>query len=115
MFCEDWFTSRIYFRSTFQQRNDQRHMHVVVNDSYEQYATIGDTSHCDQDINDLWNVNHNIDAFDLVPNASADLGFQEDQFVPFGNQKDYEQIEGTTCNKFGSATNTKGSPQFSDL
>ena len=90
-------------------------MHDVVNDSYERYATIGDTSHCDRDINDLQNVNHNIDAFDFVPNASADLGCQEDQFVPFGNPKDNEQIEGTTCNKFGSAANTKGSPHFSDL
>ena len=89
-----------------------RDMHVVVNDSYEEYDAIGDTSHCDEDINDIQNVNHNIDAFDIVPNASADLGCQEDQFVPFGNPKDYEQIEGTACNKFGSATNTKGIPQF---
>ena len=114
-FCEDLSTSGIYFSSTFQQRDDQRHMHVVVNDSYEEYAAIGDTSHCDRDINDLQNVNHNIDDFDFVPNASADLGCQEDQFVPFGNPKDNEQIEGTTCNKFGSATNTRGNPQFSDL
>ena len=109
-FCEDLSTSGIYFSSTFQQRDNQRHMHVVVNDNYEAYVAIGDTSHCDRDINDLQNVNHNIDAFDLVPNASADLGCQEDQFVPFGNPKDNEQIEGTTCNKFESAANTKGSP-----
>ena len=89
-------------------------MHAVVNDSYEEYAAIW-SSNCDQDINDLQNVNHNIDSFDFVPNAYADLGCQEDQFVPFGNPKDNEQIEGTTCNKFGSATNTKGTPQFSDL
>ena len=90
-------------------------MHAMVNDSYEEYAAIGDTSHCDQDINDLQNVYHNIDAFDFVPNASADLGCQEDQFVLSRNPKDNEQIEGTTCNKFGSAANTKGSPKFSDL
>ena len=77
-FCEDLSTYGIYFSSTFQQRDDQRHMHAVVNDSYEEYAAIGDTSHCDQDINDLQNVNHNIDAFDLVPTASTDLGCQED-------------------------------------
>ena len=109
-FCEDLSTSGIYSSSTFQQRNNQRHMHVVVNDSYEEYAAIGDTSHCDQDINDLQNVNHNIDAFEFVPNAFADLGCQEDQFVPFENLKDNEKIEGTTCNKFESAANTKGSP-----
>ena len=34
---------------------------------------------------------------------------------PFGNLKYNEQIEGTTCNKYGYAANTKGSPQFSDL
>ena len=90
-------------------------MHVVVNDSYEEYVAIGDTSHCDQDINDLQNFNHNIDAFDLVPNASADLGCQKYQFVPFGNPKDNKQIKGTTCNKFGSTTNTKGILEFSDL
>ena len=114
-FCEDLSTSGIYFSSTFQQRDDQRHMHDVANDSYGEYAAIGDTSHCDQDINDLQNVYHNIDAFDFVPNASTDLGCQEDHIVPFGNPKDNEQIEGTTCNKFGSTANTKGSPQFFDL
>ena len=82
-FCEDLSTFGIYFSSTFQQRDDQRHMHVVVNDSYEEYAAIGDTSHCDRDINDFQNVNHNIDAFDLVPNESADLGCQKDHIVPF--------------------------------
>ena len=71
-------TSGIYFSSTFQQRDDQRHMHAVVNDSYEEYATIGDTSHCDWDINDIHNVNHNINSFEFVPNASTDLGCQED-------------------------------------
>ena len=90
-------------------------MHDVVNDSHEEYVAIGDTSHCDRDINDLQNVNHIIDAFEFVPNASADLGCQEDQFVPFENLKDNEQIEGTTYNKFGYAANTKGNPQFSDL
>ena len=90
-------------------------MDVVVNDSYEEYAAIGDTSHCDRYINDLQNVNHNIDYFDFAPNASTDLGCQEDQFVPFGNPKDNEQIEGIACNKFGSAANTKGIPQFHDL
>ena len=90
-------------------------MHAVVNNSYEKYAVIGDTSHCDRYINDLQNVNHNIDAFEFFPNASTDLGCQEYQFVPFGNPKGNEHIEGTTCNKFGSVANTKGSPQFSDL
>ena len=71
-------TSGIYFSSTFHQKDDQRHLHVVVNHRYEEYAAIGDTSHCDRDINDVHNVNHSIDAFEFVPNASIDLRCQED-------------------------------------
>ena len=53
---------------------------------------IGDTSLCDQDINDLQKDNHSIDALDIVSNAPADLWCQEGQFDPFENMKDNEQI-----------------------
>ena len=49
-------------------------MNAMVNDSYEEYVAIGDTSPCDRYINDIQNVDHNIYSFDLVTNASTDLG-----------------------------------------
>ena len=66
-------TTRLSSSFTFQQRDDQKCMHVVVNDSYEEYAAIGDTSFCDRYINDLQDVNHGVDVFDIVPNAFVDL------------------------------------------
>ena len=75
-------------------------MHVVVNDSYEEYVAIGDTSFCDRYINDLQDVNHSVDVFDIVPNASTDLECQEYQFVPFEKPKDNEQIFISTCDRF---------------
>ena len=51
-------------------------MHVVVNDSYEEYDAIGDTYFCDRYINDLQDVNYSVDVFDIVPNAVADLDCQ---------------------------------------
>ena len=85
-------------------------MHVVVNDSYEEYAAIGDTSFCDRYINDLQDVNHGVDVFDIVPNASADLECQEDQFVPFEKPKDNEHIFISACDIFEYAADSKGSP-----
>ena len=55
---------------------------------HEEYATIGDTSYYDQDINELYDDNHITNAFDIVSNASTDLGCHEDGIVPFGNPKD---------------------------
>jgi hypothetical protein len=66
-------------------------------------------------IDDLQNVNHSIDAFDIVPNASTVLGCHEDQIVPFENLKNDEQIFISACDRFESAIDTKGNPQFSDL
>ena len=57
---------------------------------HEEYDTIGDTSYCDQYINELQDDNHSTDAFDIVSNASIDLGCHEDEIVPFGNTKDNE-------------------------
>ena len=58
---------------------------------HDEYAVVGDTSYCDQDINEFQDDNHIIDAFDIVSNASTDLGCHEDEMVPFGNLKDKEQ------------------------
>jgi hypothetical protein len=60
-------------------------MQAMANDSYEEYVEIGDISQCDRDNDDLQDVNHSIDGFDIVSNASVDLWCQEDQFVPFEN------------------------------
>ena len=54
---------------------------------HEGYAEIGDTSRYDQDIDDIQDVNHSIGDFDIVPNASIVLSCDEDQTIPFGNQK----------------------------
>ena len=69
-------TTRLSSSSTFQQRDDQKCMHVVVNDSYKEYAAIGDTSFCDRYINDLQDVNYGVYVFYILPNASADLECQ---------------------------------------
>jgi hypothetical protein len=36
--------------------------------------------------------NHSIDAFDIVSNASTDLGCHEDEIVPFENPKQNEPV-----------------------
>ena len=82
---------------------------------HEEYATIGDTSYCDQDINELQDDNHSTNYFDIVSNASTDIGCHEDEIVPFGNPKDNEQIFISACDRFEYASDSKGSPQFSDL
>jgi hypothetical protein len=82
---------------------------------HEDFAAIEDTSCCDQDIDDLQDVNHIVDAFDIVLNASIVLDCHEDQIVPFENFKDDEQIDRSTCESFESVANNKGNPQFSDL
>jgi hypothetical protein len=84
-------------------------------DNHEEYVVIGDTSHCDRDIDDLHNVSHSIDAFDIVPNASIVLGCQEDQIVPFEDLKDDEQIDRSTGESIGSAVDVEGSPHLPDL
>jgi len=52
-------------------------------DSHEEYVAIENTSHNDQEIGDLQDDNHSIDAFDSVPNVSTILGCHEVQIVPF--------------------------------
>jgi hypothetical protein len=87
----------------------------MVNDRFEEYVTIGDIYHCNQDIGDLREDNHNIDDFDIVSNASTDLGCYEDEIVSFENPKDDCQIDTLAGDSFRSAADSKGSPQFSDL
>ena len=58
---------------------------------HDEFAAVGDTSYCDQYINGFQDDNHSINAFDIVSNASTDLGCHEDEMVPFGNLKDKEQ------------------------
>jgi hypothetical protein len=97
------------------QRDNQKCIRAVVNDSFEEYVEIGDIYHCNQDIDDLQEDNHSIDAFDIVSNASTDLGCHEDEIVPFENPKDDYQIDISVGDSSGSAANTKGNPQLSVL
>ena len=79
---------------------------------HEEYATIGDTSYCDQYINEIRDDNHSTYAFYIVSNASTDLGCHEDEIVPFGNPKDNEQIFISACDRFEYVADSKVSPQF---
>jgi hypothetical protein len=67
-------------------------MHVVVTDSYEDFTAVGNIFHYDRDIDDLQDVNHHIDYFNIVPNASIVLGCHKDQIVPFEKLKNDEKI-----------------------
>ena len=58
---------------------------------HDKYDAVGDTSYCDQDINEFQDDNHSIDAFEIVSNASTHLGCNEDEMVPFGNLKDKDK------------------------
>jgi hypothetical protein len=97
------------------QRDDHKCIHDVVNDSFEEYVAIGDIYHCNQDIGDLREDNHSIDAFDIVSNASTDLHCHDDEIVPFENPKDDYQIDTLAGENFRSTADSKGSPQLSDL
>jgi hypothetical protein len=97
------------------QRDDHECIHDVLNDSFEEYVATGDIYHCNQDIGDLQVDNHSIDAFDIVSNASTDLGCHEDEIVPFENPKDDYQIDTLAGDGLRSAADSKGSPQLSDL
>ena len=82
---------------------------------HEDFATVEDTSHYDRDIDDLQDVNHYIDAFDIIPNAFTVLGCHEDHIFPFKNPKHDQQIDISADDSFGSAANTMGNLQLSDL
>jgi hypothetical protein len=91
------------------------HLLTKDSDSHEEYTVIGDTSHCDLDIDDLHDGIHSIDAFDTVPNAFTILNCHEDQIVPFENLKNDKQIDRSTGESIGSAVDVEGSPHLPDL
>jgi hypothetical protein len=111
LFCKGIFSADFLFPECCHEFN------LLTKDSnnHEEYVVIGDTSHCDRDIDDLHNVSHSIDAFDIVPNASIVLGCQEDPIVPFEDLKDDEQIDRSTGESIGVVVDVEGSPHLPDL
>jgi hypothetical protein len=97
------------------QRDDHEYIHDVLNDSFEEYVATGDIYLCNQDIGGLQVDNHSIDAFDIVSNASINLGCLEDEIVPFENPKGDYQIDTLVGDSLRSATDSKGRPPLSDL
>ena len=70
LFCKGIFSADLLYLEcchAFNLLNKELNIHV-------EYAAVGDTSYCDQDINEFQDDNHIIDAFDIVSNASIDLG-----------------------------------------
>jgi hypothetical protein len=112
---EDFVISGISFSSTVQHRDDHKCIYDVVNDSFEEYVEIRDIYHYNQDIGDLRENSHSIDAFDIVSNASTNLGFYKDEIVPFEKPKDDCQIDTSASSSFRSAVYDEGSLQFPDL
>ena len=80
---EGLLTTKISSSPTFQQRDDHRCMHVVVNESYEDFTVVANIFHYDRDIDDIQDVNHHIDYFNIVPNEYIVLGCHKDHIVPF--------------------------------
>jgi hypothetical protein len=79
VFCKDKFPVDLLYPECcheFNLLNEELNIH-------EDFAAVEDTSHYDQDIDDLQDVNHNVDAFDIVLNASTILDCHEDQIVFF--------------------------------
>jgi hypothetical protein len=111
LFCKEIFSANLLFPECCHEFN------LLTKDSenYEEYVVIGDISHCDQDVDELHNVSHSIDAFDIMPNASIVFGCQENQIVPFEDLKGDEQIDKSTSESVESAVDAEGSSQFSGL
>jgi hypothetical protein len=83
-------------------------------DIHEEYVAVENTLHYDREIGDP-HYNNCSDAFDIVPNASIVLGYHEDQIVPSKNLKNDVIFFTSTCDRFESVADTKGSPQFPNL
>jgi hypothetical protein len=111
LFCKEIFSTNLLFPECCHEFN------LLTKDSenYEEYVVIGDISHCDQDIDELHNVSHSIDAFDIVPNASIVLGYQENRIVPFEDLKGDEQFDKSASESVESIVDVDGSSQFSSL
>jgi hypothetical protein len=84
-------------------------------DSYVKYATAGDASHHDQDIDDLQDVSHSIDAFDSCTKCIYCLRLSSRSIVPFEDLKDDEQIDRSTGESIGAAVDVEGSLHLPDL
>jgi hypothetical protein len=111
VFCEDHFPADLLYPQCCHE------FHLLTKDSdvHEEYDVIGDISHCDQYIDELHNVSHSIDAFDIVTNASIALGYQEDPISPFENLKNDDQIDKLESETVETAIDDEGSLQFQDL
>jgi hypothetical protein len=97
------------------QRDDHEYIHDVLNDSFKEYVSTWDIYLCNQDIGGLQVDNHSIDAFDIVSNASINLGCLEDEIIPFENPKGDYQIDTLVGDSLRYAIDSKGSPPLSDL
>jgi hypothetical protein len=111
LFCKEIFSADLLYPECCHEF----HLLNKDSDSHEEYDVIGNTSHCDRDIDDLHDGDLSIHAFDIVPNASTVLNCHEDQIVPFENLKNDKHIFILACDRFESATDTKGNPQSYDL
>jgi len=104
---KDHFSSKVYEGlltpeiSIVHQRDDQKCMHVVVNDLHEEYAAEVNTIHYDQEISNPHHDNHS-DAFVIGSNACTDSCCLEDEIVSFENLINVEKINKTTSNNLRS-------------
>ena len=113
----DQFSSEVYEGlvtseiSTVHQRDDQKCMHAVVNDTHKEYVAVEDTIHHDQEISDSHYDNLS-DAFDIISNASTVVSCHEDQIFLSGNFEDVEQIDKFASDSFRSVEIEEYSLQF---
>ena len=70
LFCKGIFSADLLYSKCYHEFNLlNKELNI-----HDEYVAVGDTSYCDQDINEFQDDNHIIDAFDIVSNASIDLG-----------------------------------------
>jgi hypothetical protein len=93
------------------KRDDQKCMHVVVNDLHEEYAAEVNTIHHDQEISDSPHDNLS----DAFSNPSTVVSCDEDHIFSSENCEDVEQIDKFANDSFRSAKIEEDSLQFPDL
>jgi hypothetical protein len=111
VFCKDHFLDDLLYPECCHDFN----LLNKKSDSYVKYATAGDASHHDQDIDDLQDDGHSIDVLNSTPNTSTILDCYQDHIASFENLKREEQIDKTTSDSFRYAEDHEGSLQFQDL
>jgi hypothetical protein len=111
VFCKDHFSDDLLYPECCHDFN----LLNKKSDSYVKYATAGDASHHDQDIDDLQDDGHSIDALNSTPNASTILDCYQDHIASFEKLKDDEQIESSTGESIGATIDVEGSPHLPDL